>query len=374
VLSCAGRRIDVVVRRISIAALLTAGTLLAVGACLGIWTQRQALDTDQWTETSTRLLEDEPIRTALGLFLVDRLYRTDPVEDQLERVLPPRLDPLAAPAAAALKQAAERSAPRLLGSAVAIRAWRDANREAHAELLKAVDDERDGVRIDLAELVDQLAGDAGLPRRLIEALPPGVGQLEVLPPDELQTAREIVDALDTLPWLLTALSLLAFAGAVALSGDRRRTLVSVGGCLVLAGVAALAVRRVGGNVVVDAIAQSPNGEEAARDAWSIATSLLVDSALGTLLLGLIVASGAWLGGPGRRASWLRRHAGPTLRDDPGIARVALGLALLLLVLWAPVPWTGRFVPMLVLTITAFAWLEWLRRRAVADDATAAAAG
>lgn len=338
-----------------------------------MWAQRQALDTDEWVDTSSRLLEDEQIRTAVGLYLVDRLYDGDKVEGTLESVLPPRLDPLAAPASAALKQAAQRNAPRLLGNARAINAWRAANRTAHAELLAALDREGEGVSIDLSSLLGQVAADVGVSQSAVDRLPPQLGQLEVLPPDELQTARDVVDALDALAWVLTTLALLAFAGAVAVSGDRRRTLVSVGGCLVLAGVAALVLRRIGGNILVDAVAKTPNGESAAHDAWSIATSLLVDSAFGAIVLGLIVASGAWLGGPGRRASWLRQVSGPTLRDNPGIARGGLALLLLLLVLWAPVPWTGRVVPMLTLTVAAFAWLEWLRRRAVAETGGPAAA-
>jgi hypothetical protein len=353
-------------RRIAVAVLLVAGALLATGACLGIWAQRQALDTDEWVDTSTRLLEDEPIRTAVGLYLVDRLYDSDKVEDRLESVLPPRLDPLAAPASAALKQAAQRNVPRLLGNARAIGAWRDANRAAHARLIAVLDRDDEGVSIDMRALLAQVAGEVGLSGKAIDRLPPDLGQLEVLPPEELTTARAIVDALDAAAWVLTVLALLAFGGAVALSTDRRRTLVSVGGAFLFAGVAALALRRVGGNVVVNAVAQSPNGEAAAHDAWDIATSLLVDVALGSMLIGLILASGAWLGGPGRWATWLRDRGGPTLRDNPGIARATLGLLLLLLVLWAPVPWTGRVVPMLALTIAAFAWLEWLRRRAIAE--------
>ncbi len=350
-------------RQIAIGVLLAVGTLLTVGTCFGVWAQRQALDGDEWVDTSGRLLENEPIRTALGLYLVDRLYDTDAVETRLEGVLPPRLDPLAAPAAAALKQAAQRNAPRLLGNAKAIEAWRAANRVAHSQLLNVLDRDGEGVSIDLRTLLGQVAGDVGLPDRVVERLPPA--SLEVLPPEELDTARKVVDLLRSLAWVLAALALAAFAGAVALSRDRRRTLVSVGGCLILAGVATLALRRVGGNVVVDALARSPNGEEAVHDVWTIATSLLVDSALGTLLLGAIVASGAWLGGPGRRAVWLRDLSAPTLRDNPAIARVGLALLLLLLVLWAPVPWTGRAVPMLLLAAATFAWLEWLRRQALA---------
>ncbi len=116
-------------RRIGIGALLVLGTLFWTFFGIGLWAQRQALDTDEWVDTSTELLENEEIRTALGVYLVDQLYQSADVQDRIEEALPPRLDRLAAPAAAGLKEVARRNAPRLLGSAVAIKAWREANRD-----------------------------------------------------------------------------------------------------------------------------------------------------------------------------------------------------------------------------------------------------
>ena len=126
-------------RRIAVTVLLIAGTLMMVGAGIGIWAQRQALDTDNWVDTSSDLLENEPIRTAVGLYLVETLYDSDQVKERLETTLPPALQPLAGPAAAGLKELARRNAPRLLGSAVALTAWQDANRGAHETLLRAID-------------------------------------------------------------------------------------------------------------------------------------------------------------------------------------------------------------------------------------------
>jgi hypothetical protein len=58
----------------AVTTLLILGTLLMVGAGIGIWAERQALDTDEWFGTRSQLLENEPSRTAVGLHLVDRLY------------------------------------------------------------------------------------------------------------------------------------------------------------------------------------------------------------------------------------------------------------------------------------------------------------
>ena len=81
-----------------------------------VWANRQALNTDNWVDTSSALLEDDDIRTAVGLFIIDRLYQSDAVEARLAEVLPPRLVPLAKPGAAGLKEVAQRNAGRVLGT------------------------------------------------------------------------------------------------------------------------------------------------------------------------------------------------------------------------------------------------------------------
>jgi hypothetical protein len=60
-------------KRIAVGTLLVLGTLFWTGFGLALWVQRQALDSDEWVETSGALLENEAIRNALGVYLVDTL-------------------------------------------------------------------------------------------------------------------------------------------------------------------------------------------------------------------------------------------------------------------------------------------------------------
>ena len=57
---------------------------------------------------------------------------------------------------------------------------------------------------------------------------------------------------------------------------------------------------------------------------------------------------------------------PALRDHAIYFRVGLGLLLLLLVAWGPVPWTRSFWPLLVFAIAAFIWLERVRHVTLAE--------
>jgi hypothetical protein len=352
-------------RRTVIVVLLTLATLVWTAGGLALWANRQMLDTQNWVNTSDALLRDESIRTALSNALLDRLYQSAPVETRVRQSLPPQLQPLAAPAAAAVRQAATPRVPEILGTDAALAAWEKANVGAHKALLKIVDGDivKGGeVNLDVASLLKQVADGTGLPPDVVDKLPPGYQQLQLLRSDQLKAGQDAVRLLRSLPWILLPLGAVLFGVAIAVSSDRRRAVVWCGGCLVFAGVAVLAVRRLGGTAVVDSLADAPNVRPAAKAAIGIGTSLLADAAWGSIVLGALVLAGAWLLGPGRWATTGRHVAAPALRERPVATRAALGFALLLLVIWGPVPWTRNPIWILIASAAAFAWLEALRRR------------
>src|SRR5215216_1002080 len=129
-------------RRLGVGAILVVATMVATVTIFAVWAQRQVADTDNWTDTATQLLENEKVRDALGTYLVQELFVAAPVEDGIRNALPPRLAPLAGPAAAGLKEVADRNAPRVLGSAAALKAWRTANERGHTLLLKVLRSEQ----------------------------------------------------------------------------------------------------------------------------------------------------------------------------------------------------------------------------------------
>jgi Short C-terminal domain len=350
-------------RSIGVVALLVVGTLLWTALGFAVWANRQALNSDNWVDTSSALLEDDDIRTAVGLFIIDRLYQSDAVEERLAEVLPPQLVRLAKPAAQGLKEVAQRNAGRVLGTDAALSAWEAANRTAHETLLRLIESDvaREDVSLDLGSLFEQMATATGLPEEAVAKLPPEVTSLQVASGDNLQTARDMLDLFKTILWVLLVLTLAAFGAAIWLSRDRRSTIIRVGGCIIFAGVALLAVRRVAGSLVIEALADAPNARDVADDAWVIATSLLTDVSWGSILFGAFLVTGAWLAGEGRRATSIRRSSAYALRERPGAVRAGLGVAILLLVIWGPVPWTQRWWGILIFTALAFAWLEWIRR-------------
>jgi hypothetical protein len=358
-------------KRIAVVVLLVLATLVWTVGGVALWANRQMLDTKNWVQTSDRLLRDDAIRTALSTALLDRLYQSKPVENQLRAQLPQQLQPLVGPLASALRQAATRRAPEILGSAAALTAWEKANEGAHKTFLKVLDGDAAAggqVNLDVRSLLQQVAAGAGVSPAVVDKLPPRYQQIQILKSDQLKTAQDAVHSLKVLPWVLFPLAVVLFGAAIALSSDRRRAIVWCGGCVLFAGVAVLAVRRVGGDAVVNALADAPNVRPAAKASVAIGTSLLKDAAWGSILFGALVVFGAWAAGPGKWATGIRRASAPTLREHPAAARVALGLLLLLLVIWGPVPWTRNWIWIIVIGAAAFVWLEWMRRRTVDEFA------
>src|SRR5947209_1228279 len=118
--------------------LFTLATVLGVFAVLAVWTNRQALNTDNWTKTSTQLLANKQIQTAVAAYSVNELFKSGVPQAQIKAALPQQFQALAGPIDSGLQQLAGQVAPKALASPQVQSAWRQANRAAHTALLKIV--------------------------------------------------------------------------------------------------------------------------------------------------------------------------------------------------------------------------------------------
>jgi hypothetical protein len=288
--------------------------------------------------------------------------------------LPPVLQPLAGPAAAGLKEIARRNAPRLLGSAAALTAWQEANRAAHETLLRAIDGADVPVDLDLGALLEQVAAETGLPPAAVDRLPPDIAQLQIAPPEEIEKVRTAIDAFRAIGWVLFGLALVAFAAGHLprigppphhpvrrrLSDPRRHRHAR----------RPQARRRLGGQRARRCAQRARRGGRRLvdRDLADVQPRARRNAARADRRRRLVLA------GPGTRATKIRHAARPAFDQRPAVARAALALLLLLLILWGPVPWTGQVLPLLLLTVAAFVWLELLMRRTIADARARPATG
>lgn len=369
-------------RRYAVRGLLVAATVLAVAAIFAVWAARQVLDENHWADTSTALLENAAIRSELSGFLVDQLYANVDVQAELSSALPARLQPLAGPAAGGLRSLADRAADTALSRPLVQEAWRTANRAAARQLINvaegrpgALTSSGNAVVLDLGALLRGVAARVGLPGTLAARIPPGSAQVRIVSGSNVRTLQNSASAIRTLAIVLPILSLALFALAVGLARNRRRkTLMEVGIGLIVAGVVVLIGRNVAQGYVVSSLTTTDAVRPAAEAAWTISTQMLRDVAQATVIAGIPLIAAAWLAGPSRAASALRRELAPWLRERPAIAYGAAVLLALLIVWWGPIPATRKPLPALLMTVLLLAGVAALRRQVQEELPGATVAG
>ncbi len=361
-------------RTILVWGLLVLGTLILLVGSLTVWVKRQALDTDSWVGTSTQLLDDPKVRSALSVYIVDQLYDNVDVQERLEDQLPPNLQGLAAPIAGALHQPAERAVDGFLQRPRVQDLWENVNRAAHQTLLRVLEDETragvsttDGtVTLDLRSFVVAVGEELGFGEQLDARLPADAGQITVLQSDQLEGAQTTVKIIKTLSWVIILAAIAAFGGAIWLARDRRTTLRTVGVIFLLVGILLLVIRRVVGSYLVDALANGESIRDAVGASWLIGTGLLASLAWALIAYGVVLLAGAVLAGPAGWARRLRAAIAPTLRDRAEIGWAALAGVFLLLVLWGPVPALRSWLGVLILAGLAALGFEAFKRVAVGE--------
>ncbi len=362
-------------RRIGIWSLLVAGTIAAVLAIFAVWTARQLLDEDNFEQTTTELIADPAIQTAIATFVVDQLYENVDLPAELQRVLPPRLDALAAPAAGALHDPLTRAVERLLRGPRVQALWADAVRITHQQFVNLVEErgkalrtpEGGGVVLDLRPLVGAIGQRLGLPitgERLPES-----ARIVILTPDQLTALQRTVKLLKVLAIGLFLLAVALMGVAVWLArGRRRETLVTAALAVVVGAIVVLLLRRVVGGTVVDHLAKTATVQDAADAAWTLGTSLLAQIAKTAILLAGLLALTAWLAGPAGWARKVRGWARPALVQRPELVHGVVLVVLLGGLTIGVIPGIRTLAAAILLIAIAIAGVEMVRRQAMADAA------
>lgn len=351
-------------------ALVILGSVLAFLSVFAIWTERQALDTNDWVETSGRLLHNQTIRAAVGEYLVDQLYENVDVRKELEEILPGDAKDLAGPAAGGLRQVAGEGAEKALETSTAQQLWEESNRTAHEQLLavlenkkEAVETEEGNVRLNLGSLLTNLAEQVGIGEDLAEKLPSDAGQIEILKSDELKTAQNVAVAVKGLALLLSILTFAVFGAAIYLSRDGRWVTVLLSGAgLIAAGFAVIVARHIAGGIVVDQLVTTESVKPAGEAAWSIGTSLMVSIATTVIVIGLLFAAAGWLASPTGGARTTRRYIAPTLQLHAAYVYTGLAVLVCLYFLSGPSQGLRVFLTTLIVAGMAAFGIHELRRQ------------
>ena len=348
--------------------LVVIAAVIGLVAALNVWVKRQALDTDNWTNASAELLENDQIRSALSVYIVNQAFTGTDVSQRLQQRLPPQFDPLAPALAVALQQGATRALDNLLARPRVQELWKEANRRAHRQFIALLDGKDSALKstngnvvLDLKPIVRRLSDELGVGGRLEGRLPENAGQIVVMKGNQLETARKGVKVIKVLSYFLFFLVIALYAVAVYLARNHRKVLLGVGISVLVVGLLVLVVRRFAGNYLVDALNNNPDTKGAVSATWAIGTELLRNTGLNAVIYGIVIIFAAWIAGPSGPAAWSRRTLAPTMRDHPVVIYGVVTGVLILVLLVGPTD-AQRIFPLLILFAFAYAGVEVLRRQ------------
>ena len=349
-------------------------TLLAIVGMFAVWANRLLFNPDKFAETSAQLLADENVRTATSSYLVDQLYAaTDPAA-KLREGLPPRLAPLAAPAAGALRNGAERAINLALQRPRVQSLWKNASRAADATFVAIVEGgngnvthENGVVTLNLSGVLNDVAQRLGIEADVGSKLPDNVANLQILKSDQLGLVQDIGNIVKGLALWLTILVVLLYALAIFLAHQaRRRMLRFVGFSMIFAGIVGVGIRALLTGTVVDSLAADEAVKPAVRSVLEILTQIYGDIAHAFIFVGVAFVIAAWLAGQTRLAVALRQALAPTMRLRPGMVYGTAAALVVLLLVWQPIHATTTLAGIIAIVVLAALGTEALRRPTVRE--------
>ncbi len=299
--------------------LITLGCVLAPIAVVSGWAKATLTDTDAFVETYAPLAQDPAIRGYVvdqtvvaisGALDVEGL--TGQVIDGIKQLgAPPRvglaLDALRGPATRGVQSAIRDGVAAFVNSDAFPAVWERALRISHTQLLATLSDdpqalvkaEADGtIGIQLGPIVEEVK--AALVRSgltLASRIPTVERTIPIAQSDDIPTIQfgyRATLALGTwLPWV----SLLMLALGVLVARRRSRALIGAAIGLSLSMGVLLAALAAGGTILAASLPPDRVPSTVTAIFYGTATEAMRDTAVATLVLGIVVAAVGWLAGP-----------------------------------------------------------------------------
>jgi hypothetical protein len=301
-------------RRALVAILVIVSVVLVPLAGLSIWVRNLVLDTNHYVDTVAPLAHNRAITDLVAERATNRLFQEVDVEAQAKDALPERAQFLAGPLSSGVQTFTHDAAQRVLATEQFATVWKEANRRAHAQVVKLLTGEgkniavkNDKVVLDLSAVIDEEV--KRLDQRGVTVFDSVAKkqknlQVELFDAGQLQKARSAVHLLDRLRIVLVVLVFVLLGAALALSGNRRRTLMRWALGIVIAMAVTAALLALGRSAYLSVA----KNHDAAGAAFDILVRYLRNGIRVIAALGIIVALAAFLSGPSRLAVRIREGA------------------------------------------------------------------
>ena len=380
-------------RRIVGSILLVIGVLLVPISLSAVWVRNTLLDTDNYVSTVGPLASNPEIQHALATDLTNGIFARVDVNEKVKDALPPRASFLAGPISGVLRTGISDASLRLFESKQFETLWEQANARAHPKVVKVLTgggprvSTKDGtVTINVEQIFDnvkQKLDARGITIADNVTLPSDKQQFVLFQSKALEQVQGLVDLLQTIAWVLPVLALLCFAGAIALSKHRARTIRRGALGVAFAVAVQLVLLKAGRNLYLNAVTTKKLPEGAAGAVWDQLTSFLRTAGITAVVLALIIAIAAWIAGPSKSANHLRTWWRETLggsggdgasanavntfvaRSKPVLRGIGVAIAFIVLIAWNH-PTALTVLGIAILLLVYLAVIELLGRGAAVD--------
>ncbi len=350
--------------------LVVVASILLIFAIMATWIRAQIIDTEGWTQTSVRLLQNEKVREVVANDLSERVLAVANVQNLAAEKLPKELRPLAPVLSTAAAQVVPKAIEKALEVPAVQELWGRANHVTHEQVMKvlnggtaALSTQGGVVSINLEVLLDRIGARLGVGSEVGAKLPADKRKLELLRSNQLKLAQDGVKAMKGLSFVLPLLVILMYVGALALAaGYRRKVLLEIGIGVIAGALVALVLRRWIDSYVVNNLVKNEGVRPAAREVLEIATAGWRSRALWLLITGVIVIFAGWLAGPMRWAVQLRQWIADPLERHPAWFATGAGALVLLIATLGPARTPGQALPLLIELVLVVLGVLALRRQ------------
>lgn len=347
--------------------------IITVIAMLATWVDRQVFDTEEWGDTSVKMLQDKEIRDAVATFAVDELYAEVDVDAELKKVLPGDTKDLSGVAAGALRQVADQGAQRALSDKRVQELWSKANIAAHTTLINIIEDKSEvlsteggEVRLELQPLIIEIANQVGLGDQARDKVPVDVGQIKIVDSEELSTVQTVASLIHGTALIAALLVLLLIALAVYLSrGYRWLTVLWLAITLIIASILILILRSVAGEILVPELA-AIDVQPAAEAAYDIGTDLLRSIAWTVIWASVAMIILSWLISPNAAAAKTRAFLAVPFGRYPVAVYAVFGLVAFVFLITGADDQRG-FIVRLAIVVMATAGMYFFRRQLILEN-------
>jgi hypothetical protein len=382
--------------------MIVLGCLLAPLSVLGIWTANQVSDTSRYVTTVTPLIHDPAIQNALTDKITTKIVAEINVP-ALANQTAAQLNQRGLPRAATLVQNFSGSitnavqgfvhstVARIVTSPAMANAWVQANTAAHQQLVAAlsgrggtaITTSNDQVVLNLQpfiKIAQQDLANRGL--TFLNKLPTPSATIALFPSKTLVRAQTAYRVINDLKIVLPIVCLLLIAAGVYVARSHRRALIGAGLGFAASMFVLAAILLIVRGIYLNAVPSGTLPSDAAAAAFDILVRFIRVALRALLLVGLVVAAGAFLSGPSVSAvrirswftagfAWIRRSAehfgvstGPvgrwTYAHRRGLRIGAVALAGVIFVFWGR-PTAEVVIVIAVLLLVALGLIELIGR-------------